>query len=85
MARIGYMLKRMLKMDYAAMWRTAGMLRKQSGKSRLWLLLDMVRCAVKYNAGYIDYKIAEMYRLTSAQRATQITRGISNNIVARMR
>ena len=39
---------------------------------------------VTYNAGYVDYKITEMYRLNDAQRATQITRGISNSIVARM-
>ena len=44
----------------------------------------MAKCAARYNAGYIDYKIAEMYRLSDAQRATQITRGISNSIVARM-
>ena len=47
-------------------------------------MADMAKCAAKYNAGYVDYKIAEMYRLNDAQRATQITRGISNNIVARM-
>ena len=46
--------------------------------------MDMARCAAKYNAGYMDYKIAEMYRLTDAQRATVITRGISNEIVRRM-
>ena len=51
---------------------------KPSGKSRLWLLADMLRCALKYNAGYVDYKIAQMYRLNDAQRKTQITRGLSN-------
>lgn len=45
---------------------------------------DMLQCAVKYNAGYIDYKIAEMYRLNDEQRRTVITRGISNEIVRRM-
>jgi len=39
---------------------------------------------VKYNAGYVDYKIAQMYRLNDSQRATVITRGISNDIVRRM-
>jgi len=82
--RIQYMLKRLLKMDYKAMWKTTGLLKQRSGKSRLWLLCDMFRCAVKYNAGYVDYKIAEMYRLNDAQRRTVITRGISNNIVRRM-
>ena len=44
----------------------------------------MLRCAVKFNAGYMDYKIAEMYRLTDAQKRTVITRGLSNTIVRRM-
>ena len=84
MSRLSYMMKRAMKMDYRAMLKTANMLHKKTGKSRVWLLQDMVKCAAKYNAGYIDYKIAEMYRLNDAQRATQITRGISNSIVARM-
>lgn len=84
MGRLSYMMKRAAKMDYGAMLKTANMLHKKTGKSRIWLLADMAKCAARYNAGYIDYKIAEMYRLNDAQRATQITRGISNNIVARM-
>lgn len=84
MSRLSYMMKRAAKMDYGAMLKTANMLHKKTGKSRIWLLADMAKCAARYNAGYIDYKIAEMYRLNDAQRATQITRGISNSIVARM-
>jgi len=66
------------------MWKTTAILKQRSGKSRAWLLRDMGQCAVKYNAGYMDYKIAEMYRLNDEQRATVITRGISNEIVRRM-
>ena len=84
MSRLSYMLRRAAKMDYRAMLKTANMLHKKTGKSRVFLMADMAKCAAKYNAGYIDYKIAEMYRLNDAQRATQITRGISNSIVARM-
>ena len=84
MSRLSYMMKRAMKMDYRAMLKTADMLHKKCGKSRIWLLLDMVKCAAKYNAGYVDYKITEMYRLNDAQRKTQITRGISNSIVAKM-
>ena len=84
MSRISYLVKRAGRMDYKAMWKTTKLLKERSGKSRVWLLMDMLDCAVKYNAGYVDYKIAEMYRLTPAQRRTQITRGISNNIVRRM-
>lgn len=84
MGKLSYVMKRAAKMNYRAMFETANMLHQKTGKNRLWLMADMAQCAVKYNAGYIDYKIAEMYRLNDAQRRTQITRGISNNIVARM-
>ncbi len=84
MSRIAYFRKRLLKMDWKAMWKTTGLLKKRSGKGRLWLLTDMLKCAVRYNAGYVDYKIAQMYKLNDAQRKTVITRGISNEIVRRM-
>lgn len=84
MSRLTYFFKRLVKMDWKAMWATTGLLKQRSGKSRLWLMADMLRCAVKYNAGYIDYKIAQMYNLNDEQRSTVITRGISNSIVRRM-
>ncbi len=59
-------------------------LRQRSGKSQPALLFDLAVCALRYSAGYMDYAIAEMYRLNHAQRQTVITRGINNNIVRRM-
>ena len=84
MSKLSYFWKRLLKMDWKAMWKTTGLLKKSSGKGRIYLLFDMLRCAVKYNAGYMDYKIAQMYKLNDKQRATVITRGKSNEIVRRM-
>ena len=84
MSRISYFIKRVVRIDWKRMWETTAILKERSGKSLLWLLCDMLKCALKYNAGYIDYKIAEMYRLNDAQRRTVITRGISNSIVRRM-
>ncbi len=84
MSKISYVMKRAGKMDFSRMQETARMLHKKTGKPTAWLLADMAKCAVKYNAGYMDYKIAEMYRLNDAQRRTVITRGISNDIVRRM-
>ena len=84
MSRIQYFWHRLVRMDRKAMWETTGVLKKRSGKSRIWLMCDMLKCAVKYNAGYMDYKIAQMYRLNDEQRKTVITRGISNDIVRRM-
>ncbi len=84
MSRLRYFWNRLVKMDWKAMWKTTGLLKERSGKSRIWLLADMLKCGIRYNAGYIDYKIAQMYRLNDAQRKTVITRGISNEIVRRM-
>lgn len=84
MSRISFLLNRVTHMDYRAMWKTTKLLKERSGKSRLWLLFDMLVSAIRYNAGYVDYKIAQFYRLNDAQRRTQITRGISNSIVRRM-
>ena len=84
MSKLSYFWKRLLKMDWKTMWKTTGLLKKRSGKGRIYLLFDMLRCAVKYNAGYMDYKIAQMYKLNDKQRATVITRGKSNEIVRRM-
>jgi len=84
MSRMQYFWHRLVRMDWGAMWKTTGLLKKRSGKGRLWLMCDMLKCATKYNAGYIDYKIAQMYKLNDEQRKTVITRGISNEIVRRM-
>ncbi len=84
MSKAGYLLKRLRRMDYNRMWSTLDVLQQRSGKGRALLMLDMMRCGVRYNAGYMDYMIAEMYRLSHAQRKTVITRGINNQIVRRM-
>lgn len=84
MSRLTYFARRLVRMDWKAMWKTTGILKERSGKNRLRLMTDMLKCAVKYNAGYIDYKIAAMYKLNDDQRKTVITRGISNSIVRRM-
>ncbi len=84
MSRLSYFFKRLFRMDWHNMWKTTALLQERSGKPRIWLLCDMLHCAVKYNAGYVDYKIAQMYNLNDEQRKTVITRGISNSIVRRM-
>ena len=84
MNKLTFFCRRLVRMDFGRMRKTTAFLQERSGKSRAWLLWDMLRCALKYNAGYMDYKIAEMYRLTDEQKKTVITRGLSNEIVRRM-
>lgn len=81
MANLGYVFRRLLDMNYKAMWNMVSYLHKKTGKSRLWLLKDMKDCAVKYGAGYMDYNLFEMYDLTDAQRDTYLTRGRNNALI----
>lgn len=75
---IGYVLRRLLDMNYKAMFDKLNSMHKKTGKSRLFLLWDMQKCAVNYGAGYMDYDLFEMYNLTNAQRDTYLTRGRNN-------
>ena len=84
MPDIAFLIKRAARMDWKKMRQTARELSGKTGRSTAWLLKDMLRCAVRFNAGYMDYKIAEMYRLNDSQKRTVITRGVSNAIVRKM-
>mgnify|MGYP000921914408 CR=1 FL=1 len=84
MSRISYFFKRLARMDLERFKSTFAQLKQTTGKGTLPLALDLAVCGLRYNAGYMDYKIARMDRLSHAQRKTVITRGISNGIVRRM-
>lgn len=83
MKDIGYVLRRLLDMNYKALFQKLNALHKKTGKSRLFLLWDMQQCAVNYGAGYMDYDLFEMYNLTAAQRDTYLTRGRNNALIRR--
>ena len=78
---LGYVIRRLFGMDYKAMLKKIDSIHKKTGRSRLWILRDMQRCAVNYGAGYMDYDLFEMYNLTPEQRDTYITRGRNNALI----
>ena len=81
MKDLGYVFRRLLDMDYKAMFRKINEVHKKTGKSRLFIFRDMQKCAVNYGAGYMDYDLFEMYNLTDAQRDTYLTRGRNNALI----
>lgn len=83
MANIKYILKRLKEMDKKAMFNKIDSIHEKTGKSKLYLLYDMQKCARKYGAGYMDYDLFEMYNLTDKERDTYITRGRNNEIVSK--
>lgn len=81
MRRVIYLIKRILKMDYKGLFSTVGAVHKKTGINRVKLFFDIIKCGLKYGAGYKDYQLCEWYNLNDAQRATYVTRGINNTIV----
>ena len=79
--KLSYLIKRVMHLDYKAMFKRIDGIHKKTGKNRLLILTDMQVCAIRYGAGYMDYDLFELYDLTPAQRNTYITRGRSNDLV----
>ncbi len=60
-----------------------GKIHNKTHKCRLFLLIDIVFCSVKYGAGPYDYQEFEFYNLNSKERKTYLTR-VKNNAIVRM-
>lgn len=84
MGKLGYLAKRLVRMDVKRLWRTIRHCSKASGKTFVGTALDMVRCAHLYLAAPADYALFEFYNLTPEQRATYVTRGINNQLVKKL-
>ena len=81
MSKLGYLVKRIRSMNYHQMFQTVDYIQKKTNKNKISILMDIIHCGVKYRAGYMDYKLFEMYNLNQEQRSTIITRGINNDLV----
>ena len=71
-------------MDLSGFKSAVSVVSKRCGRSKFVILCDMLGCAVKYRAGYTDYRLFEFESLTPAQRATYVTRGKNNEYVRRL-
>lgn len=83
MGKAKFLAGRILDMNYKQFFETINEIHRKCGKNRVYLFLDCVYCGFKYQAGYMDYRNAGMYNMTKAQRQDVITRGVSNQYVAR--
>lgn len=81
MGKAKYLIKRILKMNYKQFFDTIDTVHSKTNKNKLSIFIDIINCGIKYQAGYIDYNLFEMYNLTKEERKTIITRGINNEIL----
>ncbi|NLL74773.1 MAG: hexapeptide transferase [Erysipelothrix sp.] len=81
MTKIKYYFKRLFALDYKNMWRLAGEISKEHKRSRLYILIDMVICSLRYQAGYMEYFEYEFFLLNHKQRQTFMTTGKAHQII----
>lgn len=80
MGKMTYLMKRIKNMNFGNMFKTVNDVHKRCGKPSFIIFFDMIGCGLKYQAGYMDYQLFEMYKMNSRERKTIITRGINNEI-----
>ena len=73
-----------MRMNYGAMFKAVGEVHKRSGKNRVIIFFDMIGCSIKYQAGYMDYKVFFFENLTKKQRASFVTRGVNNAYIKKL-
>lgn len=83
MGKIKYLCGRIFSMHFDKMFEKIDDIHNKTGKSKIYLFFDMINCGLKYQAGYMDYWLFEMYDLNRAQRKTVVTRGINNAFIKR--
>lgn len=81
MGKLKYVLKRIKNMNFSNFFKTVVDVHKKSGKPSIVIFFDAIICGFKYQAGYVDYQLFEMYKMNAEERKTVITRGINNDII----
>lgn len=81
MGKIKYLVKRISRMNYKEMLNTVKEVHTKTKKNSIFIFFDIVYCGLRYQAGHIDYKLFEMYKMNAKERKTIITRGINNEIL----
>lgn len=81
MKKIKYLLKVIKNINFKQMREKINDINSKTKKPKILIFFDMVFCGFKYQAGYMDYWLFEMYNLNSKQRKTILTRGMNNYLI----
>ncbi len=81
MGKFKYIINRIKDMNFKNYFKTIDDVHKKCHKPRIIIFFDTIICGFKYQAGYMDYQLFEMYNMTKEERKTIVTRGINNDIM----
>ena len=76
-----YLFKRIFSMNYKNFFKTINFIHNKTKKSRVFIFFDIIYTGIKYKAGYVDYRLFEMYNMNDYEKSTIITRGVNNNYI----
>jgi glutathione synthase/RimK-type ligase-like ATP-grasp enzyme len=68
-------------MNYKQFFEKIDFMSKESGRSKISILVDVVISGFKYSSGYMDYYLFRFHKLPHEKRITYLTRGKNNEIV----
>jgi hypothetical protein len=80
MRRLRLLLKRVRYMSFDRMKDMILRVKKESNKSYLYIMFDMVYCALRYNVGYLDYYVFGFVFCNAAERKTYMTMPLNNKL-----
>lgn len=81
MGKFKYLIGRFKNMNFKRMFSTIDEIHKKTKKSKIYLFFDIFNCAIRYQSGYVDYLLFEMWDLNKEERKTVLTRGKNNVFV----
>lgn len=81
MKKFGFLLKVFRISSFKTLFMIADKISKDKNKIKLFVIIDMIYCGIRYGTAFYDYQEFEFYNLNSKQRKTYLTRGINNKIV----
>lgn len=81
MYKIRYLIGRIKNMNFKKLFDTINEIHNKTNKSKIIIFIDMIVCAIKYQSGYVDYLLFEMWNLNNKERQTVLTRGKNNIFV----
>ncbi|MDD3392628.1 MAG: sugar-transfer associated ATP-grasp domain-containing protein [Bacilli bacterium] len=79
--KLKYLFKRFYNMDFKNMFSTINKVESKTHKSKIVIFFDIIYCGFKYQAGYSDYYLFEMYKMNRKERKTVVTRGVNNSLI----
>lgn len=81
MKRIKYLLRVISGARFKKMFEVINFVHKKTNKSKVWIFFDIIVCAIRYGAGYYDYKIFAFHDMKHYQRKTYVTRMTNSKII----